>query len=1120
MMLTKHIPPRRLILACLVLSGLAVRLWGLAWSPAGAASLLLGEWGWQVIEHLGLSQPTYPGLWTQAFFSLAALVQGLASLAAGLLELVLAQARALAEVRMSGLLAGRLCVAVLGAAQIPLVYLIGRRSFDSVATGLLAAVLVAFSPLLVTRGHYLALDVPLGFMVLLCAWLAWLVMESPRAGLFFGLGLVLGLTITTAPAGLAAAPLVLAATLLALGQARKVGLRWLLLWPLYGAAGLLLGLVLGSPALLLHWNDLTSLEPSRLGLPSMGQDWWSLALQRGRQAAGFWLGVQGLEVALLWLLGVVILVVRRQGRRCLIALTPLPFMLAGLLLPGGSPAGGLAVWLPAAAVVACWPLVLLCRRLPRYKMQVAAVVLLALALGVASLWRSLAVGYLFWQQGTLHSAQQWLRANLAPQDRVLAGPGVPLDIFTDTRPWGQDRQRGDILGQRQYLVVADWPDQEGKRSPVPQLPSSLQLLKRLDLKSGWGPGRWWLKDGFPARISPRVEVYAPRPASLIRQPLALARPPVGYQRPYAVVYGQSPQYSRDDGVLLLNSVAGGRRVLRLEQPLEALGLRLSNLGQELAEVEISQGPWPSQWVALYPGQSGDLTLAARRWPPMTKGIYPLGIRLKRPGRLWAQLVYQPLLLGKREMEAGRWASAVPWLEQALRQQDSFDARAMLAGGLTRLGRYEEANRALAGLPGQVAREYLALAGEPRGPQWDRRLAGLTGYHLDLLRRAVSITYQVDGPLCLSNGKEVSLRGTGYHGSYQRNKQGVGMLALWLADPYPQGPWLAEFSFSSPTRPEPQERLAEIQVWARGSPGAQLLAKAQIRGADLAQDNGRVLLPLPNPWGGARLEVRLFYTSPHRLRLHALRVGADLRAHLAWVLRWYHEAWGQVSLHTGRYQAAVDSFRALLKLAPGFREAYLPLARALMETGKLKQASQMVRRAEKAFLAFPDRLQGVAELYKLLQKPKDAVRVEARLGHLRPSLKRESRFEVGMTLLGYDLPKAQVKAGGRLDVTFYWRAWRPVPWDYVVFLHLRGPQRVLNFDHSLDHGRWAMPELKPGQVVREDLRLNIPGDAPPGNYRLVVGLWDPHFTREPLYVVHGQGEGGREVELAEVKVGKP
>jgi dolichyl-phosphate-mannose-protein mannosyltransferase/tetratricopeptide repeat protein len=1123
MMLAKYIPPRRLILACLLLVGLVLRLWGLAWGPHEGGSPLPGEWGWRVIEHLSWSQPTYPGLWAQAFFSLAALFQGAVSFVAGLAQLLLGQVRTLAEVGISGLMAGRISVALLGAAQIPLVYLLGRRCFDSLATGMLAALLVALSPLLVAQSHYLALDTPLGFMVLLCAWLSWLVMESPRSSLFLGLGVVLGLTVTVKPAGMIMAPLVLTCSVLAAWRVRKERPRWILFWFLYLLAGLTLGLVLGSPALVLEWPEHISLDMSRFDLSALGQNWWQAIISRGQHAAGLWLGGRGLEVALLWLIALAILISRRQVRRCLIALTPLPFLLTGLLLPVGLPEGWLAVWLPAAAVAACWPLVLLCRRLPSYGWQLAAVAALMLALGTVSLWRSAGVGYLFWQQDTYQATRFWLRANLKPQARVLTGPGAPLDLFPTARPWGKGHKRDQIISQGDYLVVPGTAPAGTRRpaAPAARLLSTLQLVKRIDLKAGGQGDSWWLGSRFPAGVSPKVDIYAPLPPSRISQPLALVRPSVGYSRSYAVVYGQASGYSRDDSALLIDGEHSMRRVFRLIKTPQALGLRLANLGSELTEVKVSQGPWPGQKIILYPGQNTDMILDARSWPPMTNGMYPLRISPNQPGLIWAEMVHAPLLLTKMDMQSRRWARAVRWLELEGQVSDSFDARAMRAGALVRLGKFGEASRILAGLPGRVAREYMALVEIPPGPEWDFRFSDFTGYHLDMLRQAVSLTYRVGGPQCVGDCREVTWRGKGFHGIYQHPKKGKdGGIGLWLADPYPQGAWLAEFSLASTLKTAPDKRLAKLEVWVRGGHGARLLAEKWVLGKDLDQGRGVVALPLVNPWSGGKLEVRVDFTSAGPLQVESLRVGADLRAHMAWVLRWYHEAWGRVALQTGRHQAAVESFRSLLKLAPGYRPAYLPMARALTESGRLKEALAMVHKAERAFDSLPEQLGEVTELYKSLHKKADAARVGKRLAHLKPSLKRESRFEAGMTLLGYDLPKTKVKIGGKLDANFYWRAWGKVPWDYSVFLHLRGPKQTINFDHSLDFGKVSMTNLEPGQVVREDMELSIPSDTPAGKYQLVLGLWDPLFDREPMRVVAGQGEGAQETVLGEVEIIKP
>ena len=380
MHLLAYMTPRRAILALLVLSGLFLRFWGLAWGPGQAGALHPGEWTWQVIDHLSWSNPTYPGIWTQAFFSFAAIVQGVLSWLAGIAALVLGEVRALAQVEMTARLAGRIAVALLGTGQIVLAYLVGRRFFDSVATGLLSAALVTVSPLLVAQSHYLSLDVPLGFAVLGCLFLAGLMCTTPRASVMALSGLALGLCITTRASGALMAPIFLAAYLLGVHRSRPALSRWLGVWPAAFFGGLLLGLCLGYPGFLLRADQVEEVLQSSISLSSLPASGWRLILnQRWQGFLVVLMGPAGPELVALWLVGLVLLVWRRKYDRLLVAILPPIYFVAGAVFLSGSLEGLAAVWLPSALVVACWPLVVVCRRLPRYSWQVAAVALLGIA---------------------------------------------------------------------------------------------------------------------------------------------------------------------------------------------------------------------------------------------------------------------------------------------------------------------------------------------------------------------------------------------------------------------------------------------------------------------------------------------------------------------------------------------------------------------------------------------------------------------------------------------------------------------------------------------------------------------------------------------------------------------
>lgn len=1131
----KFIPPRHLILGLIVLIGLSLRLWGIAWGPPEAGALHPGEWTWQIIDSLSFSQPTFPGIWTQAFFSLAALLKGIAATLTGWVKVLLGEVHTTSEVFLSARAAGRFTVAFMGAGQVVLLYLVGRRFFDSVGTGLLAAAIAAVNPLLVANCHYLSLDIPLGFAVLCCLWVISHMLENPRAGLMFLAGLALGLTITTKASGVFVAPLVLGAYLWSVRQTHIPLSRRLFVWPLCLLLGVSAGLILGYPGFIIEAEQAQKVLESSLSLPpASASQWMSYATLRWKDSTSLLGGVVGLEIILLWWGGMVLLVWQRQWKCLLPALFPILYFAASLTLLTGSVEGLASVWLPVAALVACWPLIFLCRRIPGYRWPVAAACIIGVLLCIAPLWRSLGVGYLFWQEDTLSAARFWVEDNLPQNARILVGPRTPLNIFSTSQPLDQRLGWQKIMAPGRYVLVSSlgglkgadaWS--QGWKAPaagmLSEMPEHLQLLKRFDLKYGKsGPGME-KKSAFPPWVSPLVEIYAALPKLELRQPLAVFRPAVGGARRSAVVYGDETAYSLGADVMILNSSATAQRFLRLKTAVSQLGLQLTNQGQELAVVEIVQGFWPRRRVSLYPGQEANLLLPARAWPPVVSGIYPVKLRLRRGDKVVARLHWDPLLLGRRALESGDFARAADILQNLVdRGAGGFDAYAMLAEAWARLGQYAKASWSLAALSGlgkESLSDYQGLAmSQTTGPQWDKRFSRLSGYHTKLLRRSCSLSYEVKGPPCLSEGEEISLKGTGYRGTYQRPAgQAGGHLKLWLTDPFPTGPLQASLDLRLKKSPAPTKNLLRVEVWSQRPKGSRRLASRVVYGHDLPNGSGTVKLPLMNSQPNASLQIRIFFLSAIDVRVDRLILGVDLQAHMRHILRWYFDAWGRVSLHTRRYAAAVDSFENLLSLDPMFKEAYLPLAQALLDTGKVERAYAIGHQAEKLFQSLPARLEEVRDLYQALQKTKDAARVDKRLAHLHPSLKREAQFAGGMTLLGYDLPQAQVKRGGKLNVNYYWQSWAHPPLNYFIFVHLRRPDKTLTFDHLLDHGQQPMTLLSVGQVVREDYSLKIPTDISPGKYRLVVGLWDPWFTRKGLPIINGASEGKEEVELATVEV---
>lgn len=81
-------------------------------------------------------------------------------------------------------------------------------------------------------------------------------------------------------------------------------------------------------------------------------------------------------------------------------------------------------------------------------------------------------------------------------------------------------------------------------------------------------------------------------------------------------------------------------------------------------------------------------------------------------------------------------------------------------------------------------------------------------------------------------------------------------------------------------------------------------------------------------------------------------------------------------------------------------------------------------------------------------------------------------------------------GGALYVTLNWKASATPSKDYTVFVHLVGPDGKLMAQHDGQPGSGAFPTslLGPGVEVPDSHVLDV-SQAPPGDYRLEVGLYD-------------------------------
>lgn len=98
---------------------------------------------------------------------------------------------------------------------------------------------------------------------------------------------------------------------------------------------------------------------------------------------------------------------------------------------------------------------------------------------------------------------------------------------------------------------------------------------------------------------------------------------------------------------------------------------------------------------------------------------------------------------------------------------------------------------------------------------------------------------------------------------------------------------------------------------------------------------------------------------------------------------------------------------------------------------------------------------------------------------------------GIGLRGVDFDSQSMIPGQVAPVTLVWQSLAPVDLDYTVFLQLIGPdgQVVAQHDAQPQTGDAPTRTWTPGEVVVDSHPLQLPADLPPGEYRLIAGMYN-------------------------------
>lgn len=739
----------------------------------------------------------------------------------------------------------RLLNAALGTVTVALLAGLGRRLFGW-RVGLLAAALLALSPVSIVNAHYEMGDVTQTLFVVAAVAAAALALRSGSPAAILATGALAGLAASAKFFGV----VVLATALVAVaGGRRRPPAHAILL--LVGACVLTVAaFVLSTPRVLLEpgrWLSQVRASPELfIGNPPpvLRRFWLGSRVVLG--LAGEWFG---LPLCLAALAGLALLA-RRGWRGALVLTTPaLVLAIYVWFRPHGLDDRYLVILAPFVALAAGVAVV----GLGRWSRRAALGLALALvALGTVD---ALHVAYLFWTDDTRQLALRWRQRALPPDARPTSLPGFAQGgpsaqsaiLVTDTQ--SDDRHHVWYSAQQKEPVIR----------AVARLEREGKLLRRFEL----------LPRGFTA---PTISYY-----DLESMDVPYAFPP-----PDAVVSDEDVVFLDPDAVPDRAAVVvtpGHPRTWTLvsRAPVPRIALALAGEGR----IRVRSGLRTRAW-SVDARRATIVEIAPWRGFPWFKPVYRLGLE-PGEGRVAVRLLRTPCEVAERLLALEDWAGAVRQLDACRGTRWMEPARLLdLAWVRARAGQPDGARAALGDLeraaPG-LLEGLVDLAARPDGDLWRERYLTLvgrgrfTGYGQIVRAEAESSPARLGAVV-----EDAGASG----GQFLRAAAGVtpaGTLKIWLPEHFLRGRYLATFRVRG--APAARRPIARLEV-VRHLPGRGYDSVASVDWSPRAGPSGweDVVLPFTTDQEPVDFELQVHYHGRGTLDMDRATIMPDVRAALA------------------------------------------------------------------------------------------------------------------------------------------------------------------------------------------------------------------------------------------------
>jgi arylsulfatase A-like enzyme len=106
----------------------------------------------------------------------------------------------------------------------------------------------------------------------------------------------------------------------------------------------------------------------------------------------------------------------------------------------------------------------------------------------------------------------------------------------------------------------------------------------------------------------------------------------------------------------------------------------------------------------------------------------------------------------------------------------------------------------------------------------------------------------------------------------------------------------------------------------------------------------------------------------------------------------------------------------------------------------------------------------------------------------PSRPLDATIGSSLHVVGYDLSPQPTRRGDSAELVTYFELRGRMEPGWKLFFHMEGPGGFRNLDHVPVEGAYPMERWRPGQRIRDRLRITFTQAMPPGIYTVTVGLF--------------------------------